>query len=180
MEYNPFYKPIKLKPLYLSDACDIYPLFHDSEIVKFLPQNRHTDTDQTKTFLSLLLDEERHGHGYVWKIVDTICPQDKTIGLIDIIGITRNRQTGSLAYVIGRDYWGRGIGTYIIKKVLKKVFRNTRLKTIYAPVVSRNPGSKKVLMKNGFVLDHVNDTFVNFDGEDDLVEIYKLRKADFI
>jgi len=175
----PFHNSIQLKKLKLSDAEDLFPVFNDPDVVKYLPQTRHEDVKQTTDFLFFLLEEAKKGNSYIWKITDKQKEKDDAIGLIDLVSISKNGHTGSLAYVVRKSCWGKGVASYSVQQAIFYVFRQTVMRTVYAPVVSRNTASKHVLIKNGFELDHIKPVCVNFDGQDDLVEVLRINRKDF-
>jgi len=143
----PFHNSIQLKKLKLSDAEDLFPVFNDPDVVKYLPQTRHEDVNQTTDFLSFLLEEAKKGNSYIWKITDKQKEKDDAIGLIDLVSISKNGHTGSLAYVVRKSCWGKGVASYSVQQAIFYVFRQTVMRTVYAPVVSRNTASKHVLIK---------------------------------
>lgn len=62
----------------------------------------------------------------------------------------RNAEMG---YWISEDYWGKGIITYAISKMIVYAFDTFEINRIYARPFGPNLGSQKVLEKNGFELN---------------------------
>lgn len=61
------------------------------------------------------------------------------------------RINASIAYFIGRGFWGRGIATEAIRILCRHVFGSRPIERIYAEPFARNLGSRRALEKAGFV-----------------------------
>lgn len=60
------------------------------------------------------------------------------------------RRSAELGYIIGEPYWGRGIATRAVEKIVEFGFNELDLVRIYANVFSFNPASARVLEKVAF------------------------------
>jgi RimJ/RimL family protein N-acetyltransferase len=58
-----------------------------------------------------------------------------------------------LGYWVGREYWGRGVAT----KALERLISEVSARPLYAHVAVHNVGSIRVLQKCGFRRDHVEE-----------------------
>jgi ribosomal-protein-alanine N-acetyltransferase len=105
-----------------------------------------------------------------------IAEQSATIFCIEIdgaavggIGIHRgqdvHRQTATVGYWLGEDFWGRGIMTEAVTAVTDFCFDNFRLRRISAEVFANNPASACVLEKAGFVFEGRLKNHVVKDGQ---------------
>ena len=76
-----------------------------------------------------------------------------------------------LGYWIGREFWGRGVGTQALALLVDEV----SIRPLYAHVVEHNVGSIRVLEKCGFQRDRVEEALApaSEDGIEEL--IYVLR-----
>jgi RimJ/RimL family protein N-acetyltransferase len=78
---------------------------------------------------------------------------------VGVIGVRRDilekSHRGEIGYWIGKPFWGKGMATHAIELMCKFIFSKTDIVQLYAPVFSPNEGSKKALIKNGFVLEGV-------------------------
>ncbi len=73
----------------------------------------------------------------------------EVIGSIGFHHIQRDHQA-EIGYWLAESYWGQGIITEAIRRIMSYGFKGLKLKRIYAPVFSFNRGSQKVLKKAGF------------------------------
>lgn len=65
------------------------------------------------------------------------------------------RKSAELGYWLAKSYWGKGLMTRAVAQICKKGFAAFDLVRIYAEPFSRNIASRRVLEKNGFVLEGV-------------------------
>lgn len=71
-----------------------------------------------------------------------------SIGIINIDG-----HKGELGYWLSDDYKGHGIMSEVVGEVANYGFDKLDLKRIFAPVLTHNKASARVLEKNGFMLE---------------------------
>ena len=75
------------------------------------------------------------------------------IGNIKLGPINFIHLTAEISYFLGeKDLWGKGYTTIAIKKIIN-IARKKKLKKLKAGFHEMNKGSKKVLEKNGFMLE---------------------------
>jgi RimJ/RimL family protein N-acetyltransferase len=61
------------------------------------------------------------------------------------------RKNGEIGYWLSQDYWGKGIGTWVVGELVRKAFEEFKLHRVYAEVFEKNIASARILEKNGFV-----------------------------
>ena len=74
-------------------------------------------------------------------------------GSVSLDGISRNKNNAEIGYWLSKKYWGYGIMTKAVKKVINFCFNKLKLKRIYAYVFVFNKASARVLEKVGFKLE---------------------------
>ncbi len=65
------------------------------------------------------------------------------------------RRSAEIGYWLAVPFWGQGIMTIAAGQICREAFARYDLARIYAKVYTRNPASRRVLEKNGFVLEGV-------------------------
>ncbi len=80
-------------------------------------------------------------------------------------------QKPSVAYWIGREFWGRGIAT----RALAALLRESPVRPLYARVAKDNLASRKVLENCGFKMSGEDRGFARFRGAEIEELIYQLR-----
>jgi [ribosomal protein S5]-alanine N-acetyltransferase len=92
----------------------------------------------------------RQQAGIRWAIV----PKGSTdsVGTIGLAITSKEERIAELGIVIGRTYWGKGIGTSAAHLVTGYAFGTPGLAEIQAEVLQRNLASRRLLEKVGFQL----------------------------
>ena len=72
-----------------------------------------------------------------------------------------------LGYWLGREFWGRGVATQALARLMDEV----SIRPLYAHVVAHNAGSIRVLQKCGFRRDHGVEAHVADDGIQELTYV---------
>ncbi len=87
-----------------------------------------------------------------------------------------SKKNAELGYWLAEPFWGKGILSQTIPKMVAYTFANFDINRIYARPFGSNIASQKVLEKNGFILEtsFKNTFFKNGKFEDEL--IYAIRK----
>ncbi|MCP3033621.1 GNAT family N-acetyltransferase, partial [Halobacillus sp. A1] len=70
--------------------------------------------------------------------------EDKLIGTMTL-RVDELHNKGELAYWIGNDFWNKGYATEASKIVIDFGFKEQKLNRIWAPVMSKNKASGKVM-----------------------------------
>jgi len=89
-------------------------------------------------------------------------------GVIGGIGLTPgrdvHRKTAEVGYWLAEPFWGQGIMSRAVGAFVEWAFREFDLCRVFADPFVANPGSAKVLEKNGFVLEGIKRCSVIKDG----------------
>lgn len=98
-----------------------------------------------------------------------------SVGTVGLIIKSEEQRVAELGIVVGRAYWGKGIGTSAVRLVNGYAFTTLGLTEIQAEVLQRNLASVRLLEKAGFHLLHAipSDSQSSGDAEDCFV--YVLR-----
>ncbi|HBS86317.1 MAG: hypothetical protein A2W91_09575 [Bacteroidetes bacterium GWF2_38_335] len=74
------------------------------------------------------------------------------------------RKSCEIGYWLAEQYWGRGIMTEIIKKLVKHIFEKHDVVRVYAAIFESNKASARVLEKAGLKLEAVHKKAVFKNG----------------
>jgi len=80
-----------------------------------------------------------------------------------------------IGYWLNHNFWGKGIMTQAVKKITAYAFYVLKLKRVHAKVMKPNLASKKVLEKNGFVLEGMMKK--EFKKGNKYLDVYLLAKV---
>lgn len=88
------------------------------------------------------------------------------IGNILISGLTSIHRKAELTYVVGNTkYWGRGVASFAISKMIEIGKSEYDLNKLCASITSNNIGSRRALEKNGFILEGTRGKHLIYNGE---------------
>ena len=152
---------IHLQVLGVEDVSDTYVRWmNDYEIVKYTEQrfSKHTD-ENVRRYV-----EEKFGSET--DVLFGIFFDNKHIGNIKLGPIKWEHAKAEVSYLIGeKNYWGRGIATSAVKKVVDFGFKKLNLKKINAGYYSTNIGSEHVLERCDFLIEGTRKNDVVSEGE---------------
>ena len=106
--------------------------------------------------------------------------QSKIIGIIEAMDFDHKVNKVTIGYFLHPDYWHKGYSTEAVKILVRFLFEEAGVNRIQAEVMPANVHSKKVLLKNGFMLEGTlrQATFWSGKGIVDL-EMYSILASDY-
>ena len=149
-------KHLLLRKMRLEDVECYYERIGSSEdVTKYMLWQPHQSVQESKESVEKVLSRYEAGNSYTWAIA--LAEDDSIIGRIDLLRFEESDSRCSFAYMLGKDFWGRGYGTECLKAVFGFAFEKMEMQTIAADHMSENVGSGKVMQKAGmhFVQKHV-------------------------
>lgn len=85
-----------------------------------------------------------------------------------------------LGYVLSKDYWGQGIMTDAVKKLLEYAFNTLNLDIISVSHFKENIASKKVIEKNRFIYEGtLRNSFLLYNGKIKDKCLYSITKLEY-
>jgi RimJ/RimL family protein N-acetyltransferase len=88
------------------------------------------------------------------------------------------RCNAEIGYWLGEPFWGRGVGTQVVRVLTEQAFARPEVTRVFAPVHAGNAGSMRVLEKNGFFLEaELRQSAVKAGRVIDRVQWARLRDA---
>lgn len=150
-----------LRELELADATAIAPLANNKKIwdnVRNRMPYPYSESDAVD-FISLATKEDG-------PTIRAITEEGVLVGLIGLHpGEDVYSGTAELGYWIGEPFWGRGLASAAVEKILRLGFEELQLRRIHADVFEPNLASMRVLEKNGFVREGVAQGAVMKNGK---------------
>ncbi len=137
---------LTLRPLSEDDAPALLQLLNTGDVLRYFPNPAPPDRARVERLIAHHL-----GHwaerGLGWWAVE----QRAQSGLIGCAGLEYLPETleTEVAYLLSRDYWGRGLATEAARAALQFGFETLRLETIIGLVHPENRASSHVLEKLG-------------------------------
>ena len=166
----------QLKPVTVNDITSAYiNWLNDAEIMQHTEQQFRTTTLEDASDYVALMAQSKTDLFY------GLFYEGTHIGSIKLGKINPNHKTADLSYIIGdKSFWGMGIASKMIRKMVSLAFERLELEKIVAGVYATNLASIRVLEKNSFVCEgKQKDQFI-FRGQRIDGLIYGRLKLDWL
>ncbi len=120
-----------------------------NEKIMVMNYGRVFTMDEAKNYYKYLLQNNKtHDDFGNFKVFET--STNNFIGM-GAITITSDLKESEIEYMLLPEYWGKGYGSEIVDNLLKITKETKSIEKVTAITDPGNVGSKKILLKNGFV-----------------------------
>ena len=143
-----------LRKIKVSDYLDMYEYSKLEKVTKYLLWRPHPDARYTRDYLSYVQSQYRAGEFYDWAIIEKT--SNKMIGTCGFAKLDTDNNCAEIGYVINPEYWGKGIATECVKRVIEFGFNELNLHRIEARYIVGNEVSRNVMEKCGMVFEGVH------------------------
>jgi len=151
---------------------------HDPEVTKFLTWPVHASQEVSSHLAALWEKEGQEPGHYQWAIVPKALGEP--IGSLAVVALREEIAKCELGYCIGKPWWGQGLMTEAVKRVIQYLFEEVGMNRIEAGHDVNNPASGRVMQKAGMVLEGVQrQNGKNNQGVCD-VAVYAILKQDYL
>ena len=141
---------LRLRKICMEDLELFYHRLGGSETVtRYMLFRPHRDMEESAASISKWLTRYASGPCYHWAIA--LKETDELIGVIDLLRLDEETESGSFAYMLGESFWGQGYGTEALRAVFDFAFREMELASIEADHMAENTASGAVMRKLGMV-----------------------------
>jgi len=138
---------LRLRPLRLEDAFQIFEYASDPEVSRFLTWSPHQTMEDTYAFLRRVIEGYMKGILADWGIEEKA--SGRLIGSGGFVAWNTDHACGEIGYVLGREAWGQGYATEAARAMLGFGFAALRLNRVEAYCLPGNAASARVLEKIG-------------------------------
>ncbi|MEO1518875.1 MAG: GNAT family N-acetyltransferase [Bacteroidota bacterium] len=154
MYFSPFphltSKRLELRELYLSDAPQIQFLRSDPTVNAHVVRPAPKDEEEAREFIRRIHQGQESGHFLFWAIC--LKEQASLIGTICLWHFSDDRRTAEVGYDLHPAHYKKGIMNEALQTVLSHSFGALQLSAVEAYTHWENMPSRKLLVRNGFVL----------------------------
>ena len=158
----------------ISDAKNLADALSNKNILKNLRDGLpypYTENDAKDYINAMLSADEYNAFAYA------VCVNDKAVGSVGVFRQENiHKRTAELGYYLSEEYWGKGIMTDAVHRLCDIVFEKTDIIRIFAEPFAFNAGSRRVLEKNGFLLEGIMKSNAEKNGEILDMALYALVK----
>lgn len=153
------------KEIVVEDIDKIHQLHSIPEVDEFGTLGIPANMDETKErVISIIKSQsEEKRKSYNWKV--EIEGTNTFIGLAGIVLSLDRFRLGEIYYELHPDFWGKGYGTEISKKLIKTGFNSFNLHKVEAGVATGNINSIRILEKCGMTREGLRRKILPIRGE---------------
>ena len=139
---------INLATISIDDAEALFQIWHDKEMIIYTYHPYIDTIEECRNRINGIVNYQKENNHYGPL---TITYGGKIIGLVGLELKSEEAKEYELWYILSKFYWGKGIGSEVVRLFVDRVFSELDIERLYAEVVTENVASYKVLEKNRFV-----------------------------
>ena len=137
-----------IRELRVEDAADIYEYFSDPKVARYVTFEPHKSIEDTHTWLQRVVVNRAPNSGLsTWAI--ELKGAGKVIGIVGIYLDSEQHARAEIAYNLHKAYWGQGIITEAVRRMVQHGFEHLQLHRIQAHCHVDNTASLRVMLKAG-------------------------------
>jgi [ribosomal protein S5]-alanine N-acetyltransferase len=139
-----------LRELMIEDLDALYTLYQDAEVRRYYP-DRVRSYDETKREMgTMIADYSNYGYG-LWATIDKA--SGRFIGRCGLIPWEVGGELEvEVAYLLDKDFWGRGLGFEAAQASVQYGFEVAGLPCIVCMMLPENTGSMAIAKKLGMTM----------------------------
>jgi ribosomal-protein-alanine N-acetyltransferase len=142
-----------LRQLRATDVDDIFEYASDPEVSRYTLWDTHKTLEETRVFLSYIIEQHRRGEGMVWAVTQR--GTGKMIGTCGFGSFKHRDSRAELGFALSRRFWNQGLTTEAVAAVLGFIFGELKLNRVEARCDVENLASARVLEKSGMKYEGV-------------------------
>lgn len=167
-----------LRKLDISDAGDIFEYASDPIVTRYMTFETHKTIDDAKGFINFVLDRYSRDESGEWGI--ELKTNSRLIGTLGIASFDQKNSCITIGYILAKHYWGKGIVTEAVKRVIRFAFDDMKVNRVEAYHFLGNDASGRVMQKAGMQYEGILRQKLFARGEYRDVKQYAILKDDWI
>ena len=145
---------LTLRKMLVDDSADMYEYASRQDVTRYLTWYPHPDRDYTREYLQYLGGRYAMGMFYDWAVIYT--PDQKMVGTCGFTAFNCSADSAEVGYVLNPEYWGQGIATEALNRVIRFGFEELGLHRIEAKFIRENERSRRVMEKVGMTFEGIS------------------------
>ena len=151
--YNPSLETERLilRKLRISDDRDIFEYAKVPEVSRYVTREPHKSIEDARAFINWNL--ERYNKGEIGEWAIELKETGRVIGSIGFVELDKVNFCGTVGYALSKEYWGKGIMTEAVKRIIRFAFEEMGLNRVEAVHIPENEASGRVMQKAGMLYE---------------------------
>ncbi|MCI1613425.1 MULTISPECIES: GNAT family N-acetyltransferase [Heyndrickxia] len=157
---------------------DVFAIYNNEQVFEFCGIIPKHNKATVKKMISHFERDFNNKKRIKWGIVTR--SEYKLVGIVEAFDFNQKINMVTIGYYLAEDYWGKGIASAAVSKVVEFLFNEVDVNRIQADVMPLNDASKKVLLKNGFLKEGLLREATIWSGKGIIdIEIYSILKRNY-
>jgi len=135
----------------ISDDRDIFEYAKDPEVSRYVTWEPHKSIEDARAFINWNIERYNKGDIGEWGI--ELKETGRIIGSIGFVELDKVNFCGTVGYALSKEYWGKGIMTEAVKRIIRFAFEEMGLNRVEAVHIPENEASGKVMQKAGMIYE---------------------------
>lgn len=153
-----------IRPFTPEDASAFFEIMQHEQVTRYIGQKPMTSVDEALGRLQRYDRVFDQQEGIVWAVV--LRETDQLIGNVLLWNLIPAHYRAEVGYTLSPAWWGKGLMTEVVTRVLDFGFDTMGLHSIEAQTDPDNAASRRVLEKLGFVLEaHYHENYYDITRE---------------
>lgn len=166
-----------LRKMLPTDDTDMFEYARNPAVTRFLLWEPHISQRFTRSYLKFIQSQYSSGNFYDWAV--TLADSGKMIGTCGFASIDEENNCGEIGYVLNPQYWGKGLATEALLRVMRFGFDYMDLHRVYVRIMEHNTASERVAEKCGMRHEATLKSSLLVKGEYRTIKIYALLRDEF-
>ncbi len=146
-------KRLILRAMDHHDYRDMYEYASDPNVTRYLLWAPHDSPEYTKRYLKQIESSYKKGQFFDWGV--ELAEERKFIGTCGLAAIDMPNNCGELGYVFNPAYWGMGIATEALSRVIHFCFDELGFNRLESRYMIGNDASRRVMEKCGMKFEGI-------------------------
>lgn len=138
---------LRMRPLALADALEVFAYARDPEVARTLTWEPHASLADSERFVQSVLEAYERDEAAPWALV--LKETGRVVGTLGFGSWSKRHKNAEIGYALAREHWNRGLMTEAVEAALRFGFTQMGLHRIEARCLPENRASARVLEKNG-------------------------------
>jgi ribosomal-protein-alanine N-acetyltransferase len=135
---------LRLRPVELSDAEDIFRYAGEVSPTRFMPFQRHQDIADSVTFAQRCVDCWVSGSAFPWAVTEKMSGR-----FLGVLELRLSPPKADFGYIFAEPFWGNGFATEAASAVVAWAITQPSILRVWATCHPRNGASAAVLRRAG-------------------------------
>jgi ribosomal-protein-alanine N-acetyltransferase len=139
---------IILRHIKEDDITGIYRFYSGNDALNYIARDLFTEKEQAVEKINLFQKNYEEKKAIWWTFTQK--PEDEFIGFGGLFDISKESSKAEIGYGLLPEYWGQGIMSEVVEKLIDFGFNELKLHKIYGRITPGHDASIRVLEKFGF------------------------------